>query len=335
MKLMEVKINYIDTKNAGGKAKQDVSTIIERYNIENVYCQLKNAKNVIFKILNEIRKSLFISKIMKLDSAFIIQHPFTRIDFTTKRLIKLAKKRKVYLFIHDVETIRFPQNKQFKNEIKLFKMCEKIIVHTNSMADYLFNKFDISIDKMIILDCFDYLLDGVPTNNIKEYDVCFAGNLIKEKATFLYDDISWADSFKMILYGIGLSTDSFSYGGSFSSNELPNHLNGKFGLVWDGLWDESDENVSYKAYSKYNSPHKLSLYIAAGMPVIIWSKTAMADFVIKNNLGYVIDTLADLNKIDFNSYINFDRSIKDMQLKIINGEFTKKVIGEILNDLKK
>ena len=46
---------------------------------------------------------------------------------------------------------------------------------------------------------------------------------------------------------------------------------------------------------RYNNPHKTSLYLSSGIPVITWSQAAIADFIKQHNVGIVID---DLNRID-------------------------------------
>lgn len=59
--------------------------------------------------------------------------------------------------------------------------------------------------------------------------------------------------------------------GSFKPEESPEHLQG----VWDG--DSVDTCAGNTgAYLRYNNPHKTSLYLACGMPVIVWKEAAIA-----------------------------------------------------------
>ena len=51
-----------------------------------------------------------------------------------------------------------------------------------------------------------------------------------------------------------------------------------FGLVWDGTSLDGC-NGRYGEYLKFNNPHKTSLYLSCGIPVIIWKEAALADFV--------------------------------------------------------
>ena len=53
------------------------------------------------------------------------------------------------------------------------------------------------------------------------------------------------------------------YKGKCEPNKLPDELKGDLGLIWDGNFDESDENIKFKHYTKFNNPHKLSYYTAS------------------------------------------------------------------------
>ena len=101
--------------------------------------------------------------------------------------------------------------------------------------------------------------------------------------------------------------------------------------MWDGNVDESDEHLTYKNYTKYNNPHKLSCYLAAGIPVIVWKKSAVANFVLKNNIGYVISSLYDINELDFSDYELKKKNIEKISKNLKNGYYTKKVIKQMLN----
>ena len=42
------------------------------------------------------------------------------------------------------------------------------------------------------------------------------------------------------------------------------------------------------------SPRAVSIYLAQGMPVIVWKWAALAGFVRENKLGLVVDTIDDI-----------------------------------------
>lgn len=84
--------------------------------------------------------------------------------------------------------------------------------------------------------------------------------------------------------------------GSFKPEDLPSELKGDFGLVWDGTSAETCAGNTGE-YLKYNNPHKTSLYLASGMPVIVWRQAAIADFVLENGVGIAVDSLYGLDHV--------------------------------------
>jgi hypothetical protein len=163
--------------------------------------------------------------------------------------------------------------------------------------------------------------------------IAFVGNLAKEKTPFIHQLDENKMKFNLHLYGVGIDKDINSkivYEGSFNPDELPLYINQKLGLVWDGNYDESDEDKSYKNYTKYNNPHKLSCYIASGIPVIVWEKAAVANFVKENNIGYVINNIYDINNLSFDDYETKKKNVIEISKKVRNGYYTNKVFDEIL-----
>ncbi|SPC35703.1 hypothetical protein [Pseudolactococcus paracarnosus] len=68
------------------------------------------------------------------------------------------------------------------------------------------------------------------------------------------------------------------------------HENG-IGLVWDS---DSDHDTSYQRYQNIKSPHKLSLYLAAELPVILPTFSPFSNFILDNQLGACITDLSEL-----------------------------------------
>ena len=83
---------------------------------------------------------------------------------------------------------------------------------------------------------------------------------------------------------------------------------------------------------RYNNPHKLSLYLAVGLPVIIWSEAAEADFVLQENVGIVVDSLKELadklKKVDKVRYNEMRMNAKCVSKKLRNGDFLLSAISQ-------
>jgi len=130
------------------------------------------------------------------------------------------------------------------------------------------------------------------------------------------------------LYGPGYngnSTKYINYNGVMSPDDIYSVLNRGFGLVWDGN-STSTCNGKNGNYLRYNDPHKLSLYLASGIPVIIWKEAAEAKFVEENKVGITVDSLEELPEIfkslDSYQYEIFVKNVKKIAEKLINGQYT-------------
>ena len=142
---------------------------------------------------------------------------------------------------------------------------------------------------------------------------------------------------KLNVYGNKFEQDkaceAICYKGSFKPDELPGILEGHFGLVWDGVSEESCVGNTGE-YLKYNDPHKTSLYIASGIPVIVWQQAAIADFIIKNKIGITVESLHDvekaINSISQQDYDLMRRNAKSLGNKLRSGYFTKKALSKAI-----
>ncbi|MEE1187860.1 MAG: hypothetical protein UHM52_02605, partial [Acutalibacteraceae bacterium] len=76
-------------------------------------------------------------------------------------------------------------------------------------------------------------------------------------------------------------------------DELVGELRGDFGLVWDGTSIETCSG-NFGNYLRLNDPHKLSLYLTAGIPVVVWEEAAVAVFVRKEHVGVAVASLTEL-----------------------------------------
>ena len=183
--------------------------------------------------------------------------------------------------------------------------------------------------KISCLYLFDYLSNyksSINKNNFKFINI--AGNLSKNKAGYVYklNDLK-IKNYVFNLYGInydGVNNDRIVYKGSFAPDILITELNSGFGLVWDG--DSIDTcSGAYGDYLKINNPHKLSLYMAAGMPVIVWKESAISKFVLENKVGFVIESIEQIDNIIFKitseEYEEYLKNVKMIQNKVLKGEF--------------
>ncbi len=326
--------------NAGPKAKVDIENILkENFNSKIITFKYnsKYEKNIVLNSLYKIYKMIYIfSKFAFLNKndTIIIQHPATQKRFFIKKF-----KTKVIL-IHDIEGLRFQEKEKCDSELSFFNEFDYIIVHNNKMKEYLENN-NIPSEKIYVLGVFDYLTTSTKEVNnnytIKDLKLFYPGNLSKEKSPFIHQLDEKKLKYTINLYGKGIEKDINSklvYKGTFKPDNI-GIIEGDIGLIWDGNFDESDENVTFKNYTKYNNPHKLSCCLALGIPVIVWKKAAIADFVKENNIGYTISNIYEINNLDFSDYEEKRNNAITIGNNVRNGNYTKEVINKILNNIKR
>lgn len=310
--------------NAGIKARTDLNNIL--IDFEKQFWV--DSHSAIMQILHGINLAIRCKK----RDIILIQYPFYIQNRYYRVLIRnMLKNKNTILFVHDIGALRGEDDlKEIKKEIKVFNCFKVIISHNEKMTEWL--KENGCTSKIVNLELFDYLCESKEENeSLEKKCVSFAGNLSKAKSAFIYSEL-FNGQIILNLYGQGLEKNAgniHSYKGSFPPEKLPSQLNSGFGLVWDG---ESTNTCSgnYGRYLKYNNPHKCSLYLASGIPVIIWKEAALATFIKKNKLGILIDSIEELadkiEQLSDEEYKQMKYNAEDISKKLQTGYFTKKAV---------
>ena len=280
-------------------------------------------------------------------SYVILQHPNEGIVVANK-MIDYCKKKKNIKFIaliHDLDSLRNNMIRKSKmitqrnikaDEVLLHK-CDYIICHNEPMKFYLIERgFDE--ERTICLGIFDYLYDGdSATARKRERSVAVAGNLLRNKCEYLYKMMEQKEmDFQLHIYGPNFSEkvdeEKAVYHGQFSPEKLPSKLEGSFGLVWDGTQIDTCSG-SAGEYLRYNNPHKCSLFLASNMPVIIWRKAALADFVRDKGVGICVNSLKEvgtaIDGISDEEYSVMLENVKIVGSEIRRGKFLLEAIEKI------
>ncbi len=354
-------INYKKNQenNAGNKAPDDISKICNELGYEEFLVpSLPNGLSSMLTRLwilfhgpiwwKQLRK-----KVKKMD-VVIYQHPMYGSRLALKMITKIKKDKgcKFVAVVHDLESLRNGVEGEYQvksstsniADNQLLRLFDKVICHNESMQKYLVDKgFDNN--KLIDLQIFDYLCD-TPYNS-QEFDlskvqIAIAGNLSFGKSGYIYElgsSIDRNSKIQINVYGsrfdFAKATESIVYKGSFDPDILPEVLEGNFGLVWDGSSAKSCIGNTGN-YLKYNDPHKTSLYLASGIPVIVWKEAAIADFVINNKVGFAVSSLMDLNSAIATITVDEYRIMKNNAVKVgkklRSGYFTKKAFESAIKE---
>ena len=83
---------------------------------------------------------------------------------------------------------------------------------------------------------------------------------------------------------------------------------------------------------RYNNPHKTSLYLASRIPIVIWDKAALAEFVEKNGVGFTVSSLGEipdkLNALTEEEYGKMYRNVESVSKKLFKGEFLRSALSK-------
>lgn len=350
-------MNYVfdqtstSVRHAGSKARDDVNAILldSGFTLRSFSCSYDDSPLSIAKdylsIPRQIRR---LAETLGPGDAFLLQFPFrcysTRIGVS---LCKTALKREArsIVLIHDLPCLRNVENQPrlfgalMRNDIVFLSGFDYIIAHNNRMKEYLVEQ-GIEPSKIVVLELFDYLLPNCDEVAPRfERKVSVAGNLTKEKTRYLYElQADPTRSYGVDLYGAGWEGETrengMVYRGSYGPEELVAHITSGFGLVWDG--DSTDEcSGEYGRYLLYNNPHKMSSYIASGVPVVVWDKAAVAPFVKKHGIGITVPSLGKLNQIitemDESAYAAMTSNVSAVRRKVASGVFLRSAVQKALS----
>ena len=201
-------------------------------------------------------------------------------EFVTKYFKQRGNK--VIFFVHDLNALRYKE-KSYGDSL-LFQLADMCILHSQKMVEEC-KKYGYE-GPAIVLEFFDYLSDyEIPCQtDLRKVKLIFAGNLNKSifLADFCKEDI-FDEMFQMYLYGGSCDfvlSHHIIYKGRFSPSSI-NEIEGNWGLVWDGESVNTCNGIMGE-YQMINAPFKFSLYLAANRPVIVWSKSAMAEYMCES-----------------------------------------------------
>lgn len=331
--------------HAGSKATADVADIAEKMGFKPVYVDMDTTDlSKIAKIKRQIgylRDYKKIKKTIPEGATVLLQHPFHHKQLTrnkTLKYLKETKKVKYICMVHDVEELRqFRYNDYYKEEFEfMLEIADVIIVHNDKMKAF-FERKNVANKKLIVLDIFDYIQDGNTQPPVFEKSITIAGNLDTTKCGYV-GGLTELKNVKINLYGSNFDQamskyDNVEYFGSFPPEEIPKKLKSGFGLVWDGSGIDGCMGESGQ-YLRYNNPHKLSLYLSSGIPVITWSQAAEADFVRKHKTGICVDSLRELDNILANlteeEYNEFVKNCNKIGQQLRQGYYAKTAITKAL-----
>lgn len=340
---------YKKRNTAGLKAPADIATISEKNGYKRFDIPVYNTGNskikdklVLAWIMASYLGRLFF--VLKPGDQVIMQHPNYGIKPLIKGIpiIRRFRRAEFIVLIHDLPSLRTDVRGWTEERAKWSRLADSeflrtfdyVISHNTHMSEYL-EQIGIPVDKIRNLEIFDYINNSKrkqPTK-CKVPTITIAGYLGKAKCNYIYDMIGDPNQLHVNLYGLEFDEeskkDNMTYFGSFNPEELVDHLEGDFGLVWDGESSHTCTGIMGE-YLRYNNPHKTSLYLSSAMPVIVWKEAAIADFVRDHKVGIVVDSLNEIptaiQALSVEEYQEICENVNKISDKLRSGYYFTKAV---------
>lgn len=342
-RLCYVSRNYYDMTSAGNKAKTDYEEILSRHGARSIGLPRKVSSSKVGAFFYNLA-SVAVSGIrMKRGDVIVIQYPLKKY-FSLLCRIAHARRTRVLVLIHDLGAFR-RKKLTVVHELQRLAHADYVIATNEVMAEWLRQQgLKIPVGS---LGLHDYLSSSCAAPHIfelqrKDWNVVYAGSLNLRKNAFVYHLPDIGQHVLFHLYGNSTDLSSISdcsqivWHGYMPSEDFIAGVKGDFGLVWDGNSLDCCDG-DFGTYLRYNTPHKASFYLKAGLPLIVWSQSAIAPIVRQLQVGVVVDSLKELgtvlDQITPLAYAEMQKNACDVSCRIGNGEFLMEAVRKALLEM--
>ena len=232
-------------------------------------------------------------------------------------------------YVHDLDSLRRLNDASARwSDQELLPIFDQVIVHNRRMQDYLVGQ-GVAESRIAVVTFHDHLAAGdVPLRRLSP-EVCVAGDLSRKRSRYLQElpkgKITWR------LHGEGWKNkgkrpDIIWHGGKLT------HLEGSFGLVWAGN-EARGLSGANGAYAMLDSTRTASLYLAEGLPLIVWKWSALAPIVREKGLGLVVGSLGEIPgavaALSEDEYAAMAAAVRTCGEAIRRGGMTRAAIGKL------
>lgn len=339
-----------ETYDAAGKAMQDVFSVLKERGAKIIWSVPKTWKKYlkIFDIPYLVLFLLF--KAGKNDFLFY-SIPENKIKIKLLKRIQKIKHYSIICFINDLNAFRYGNTESpdvqahMREEAQLIGTADYVLMPNENTRKLLITQGIKS--KLIPVGIWDYRMTESQIETLihtrkavsgekEKVVIAFAGNL--NKSEFLNKMVLSEESDICIeLWGKLDESKKESlpafchYNGILPADEVPNAIcTANYGLVWDGVGADEIEG-GLGEYLKYNNSHKCGLYLASGLPAIVWTNSGMANFIKEHECGICIDKLSDMEeKIKKSDYRKLRENAVQVSEDLQKGAYLGQAIDKIL-----
>ena len=274
-----------------------------------------------------------IARVSRGDIVFFQSPTWNSVEWDNGLVDKLkAYGCRIVMFIQDVPPLMFELNYYLMPKfISMYNKAEVIVVPSEQMYLKLVEE-GLTVKKYVVQKMWDFTVDQSLYSPSFERKLYFTGDI--SRFPFIQN---WHYNTDLHVFGNKMDDYDYSkvhFGGWLNKTELLLQLSkGGFGLVWGNSEKPEDE----RDYYKLNCSYKLASYLSAGIPVIVPDYLSNVDFIKKNNVGFVVSSLEEADKVvqecSEQQYNEMVSNVKNVQYLINNGYFTKKLFVDSLMKL--
>ena len=340
-RLCYISRNYYNLTSAGNKAKTDNEDTLDEMGAVNIGLRRTVNDSKILAFFLDLAGVIHACFSLRKNDVLFLQYPVKKY-FSFLCNVARMKGAKTVTLIHDLGSFR-RKKLTVEKEISRLSHADCIIASNSNMASWL--KAHGMRKPVGALGLFDYRSASPCQTAIAEKanaKVVYAGALSMRKNSFLVELSKTLSQWDLLICGNkeglrGLQPNPrVTYSGFVPSEDFIKGIDASFGLVWDG--DSLDTcSGEYGNYLRWNSPHKVSFNLRAGLPVIVWKESAVAPIIKKYGCGIAVGSLRELNEIFSNmsqaDYSEMRQNAIEMAGRLNQGYFLREALKNMTNNL--
>lgn len=332
---------YAGVSSAGSKAKTDVEDILESMGAVNVGLARRFRSGKVYAFIYNMCSVVRYLFSLRRGDCVVLQYPVKKYYAF---LCRVAHWRgaKVVTLVHDLGSFR---RKKLTVEQEMSRLSQgDYVIATNAVMREWLQQQGLTLP-MGSLDVWDFLGGAQPRARLPYANrkrVLYAGALGHRKNSFVVEWAAMQRNYDLHIYG-----DYARYATSLAGEYLYCHdfmpheafisqVQAHYAVVWDGGSVDCCEG-DFGAYLQYNTPHKISMYLRTGIPLVVWSGAAMAQFVAENGVGIVVDSLRELDallsEIDENLWLTMCDNVAEVSSRLQEGYYLRRAVDEAMNVL--
>ena len=342
--------NYHHLNGAGNKAKTDNEDTLQQLGAVNLGLRRTMYPNKVVTFFLDLAGVVHYVFAVRRGDTILLQYPVKKY-FAFLCRVAAWRGAKTIALIHDLGSFR-RKKLTVEKEISRLMHADYVIASNETMKQWL---LDAGYKHPLgALGLFDYrseakhqpLADSpLPAGDASSpFRLVYAGALAMRKNAFLLKLAQKPLPFELHIYGNrnGLpdmpDNPHIIFHPFTPADTFIAEAEGDFGFVWDG--DSLDSCTgNFGEYLRYNSPHKVSFYLRAGKPIIIWRQAAVASIIEREGIGLCIDNIDELEqlmqRLSPDEMDKMRRNVERVSQRLATGKYLEEALQQATSDVER